>query len=141
MHTTVENGMVAGLGKVYAAQDRAADCQDSAHIELRNAFLDALMAGPESTIDVPVHKTSACVGIKTVPLVEVLSDDFTTDAGEEGFRELLRLLVRCADGKLDKETNLRAMALVTTMAARFATNYEGDMQLYYADSADDGMGD
>lgn len=122
--STIENPMVAGLGRHLDRNARKSSLAALAYIELRDEFIKAFNDGPEAEVRTPGATQ------KKRSIAYVIADDVTDKF--EPYLEMLRIISKAARGELKTpqdihEFHLRASALVASLAHRHADWYGSDL--------------
>ena len=84
------------------------------HAQLRDEFIGALIAGPETVIATPDSATSS------QPIADVIYDAMSSREGDRYWHELMRLFAALVDGKGGPVLALKAGALAAEMAVEHA---------------------
>lgn len=114
----IENSMVAGLGRVYARQDRADDLAAAAFEALRDELSSALTNDPTVIVQTPAFCT------RTSPAFDVVLDSFSGKAGEASLIELLAIVGAAARGE---DCQLRACAWIAAESTGHADFHADDL--------------
>ena len=119
--STLQNPMVANLGRHYARQGRRDTLAEGAYTTLRNEMIDALLTDPSKVVLAPAFKP------RRNTAADVLADKFDSKDGEQALVDLLRIVGLCAQGKADHELHLRASAWIAARASEYAAWHQADL--------------
>lgn len=120
---TVENGMVSGLERHYAAQGRREDADTAAYVSLRDALIEALGSGTDAQVPTPGSMAGG-----TAAASEIFCAALTNSRrGDEILNETIKVISLAARGMFGTELHMVSKALVAKVAADYADFHSGDL--------------
>jgi hypothetical protein len=117
----VDNPMPRDARRALTTSEERARRELTVYQTMRADLIFALKSDPAMLVDVPGSARSPW------PAYEIIADQFADSKnGNDSLIELLRIVSRCAAGKLDHETHLRASAWIAARANSYAAWYAPD---------------